>query len=479
VNTENIGFDLESQFNQEILALNSYIYETPDRKLWNFLSFQINNTRFADELKSIISSTIEQGADINNVIRDSYISAEKFKFYEDIFFKYLNNDNLMYVIVQIIDEIVLNSSEDLAPEDRKYIIDLLIKSTDKGADINFFLEGATLLEIVLDKEVADFIKSKGGKCNNLVFKQMESLSKDMIANPSDMLKAKYKNLDAVESKEAKIPYILHQIWLTHQDSPREISKEDIKIVLDTKATFDKAPVHWEHIVWTNNKGLIPNSTSLLEDAGIKVQSIYEYRDNIASFDIIESLIGEKKWGMASDTLRYSLVKYMGGVYGDLNFIFNRDLTSETHKYNFFSKTYGSFYIDNFFFGASPNHPIIENIVSTVEANLLKFPDYMLSVDNSARVVTDMLTANPTYIGYYNASNKNGNIDVIYPTTVSDHSDIVESSVNEELLSRMMYNCPEEAKFIELLFYFAANEFCGDQVFDIGYDTPDGLTWLHQ
>ncbi len=35
-------------------------------------------------------------------------------------------------------------------------------------------------------------------------------------------------------------------------------------------------------------------------------------------------------------------------------------------------------------------------------------------------ITDLATANPTFVAYYKNANKNGNIDVIYPSTKEDY-----------------------------------------------------------
>ena len=107
-------------------------------------------------------------------------------------------------------------------------------------------------------------------------------------------------------------------------------------------------------------------------------------------NLVEDMIANKKWGMASDTLRYVLVEELGGVYADINFIFNRDITDEVHKYNFFGQTYGKHYIDNFFFGASPHHPIVQKIIEIVEGNIVNPPEYISSIKSpNSRDITDL------------------------------------------------------------------------------------------
>ncbi len=281
-----------------------------------------------------------------------------------------------------------------------------------------------------------------------------------------IIEQKYKHLDATRSEEAKMPYIVHHIWLTSEDEPREIREQDLKIAFDTKDTFAKAPVSWEHIVWTNDKNLIPESVKNLEDHGIKVRSIYDYKDELSSFKIIEGLVAKSKWGMASDTLRYSLVEKFGGVYADLNFIFNRDITDEAHKYNFFTQAYKEHYIDNFFFGASAHHPVVAKMVALVERNLVTPPNYLSSINQDSRVLTDMGTANPTFLAYYKEANKNGNIDVVYPKNYEQ--------INTDLAQD---KCPEQQIYSDFLKYIHDHEICGAEIFNIGHDSTDGQTWL--
>jgi hypothetical protein len=170
--------------------------------------------------------------------------------------------------------------------------------------------------------------------------------------------------------------------------------------------------------------------------------------------------------MASDTLRYSLVEKFGGVYADLNFIFNRDITDEAHKYNFFTQAYKEHYIDNFFFGASAHHPVVAKMVALVERNLVTPPNYLSSINQDSRVLTDMGTANPTFLAYYKEANKNGNIDVVYPKNYEQ--------INTDLAQD---KCPEQQIYSDFLKYIHDHEICGAEIFNIGHDSTDGQTWL--
>jgi hypothetical protein len=185
--------------------------------------------------------------------------------------------------------------------------------------------------------------------------------------------------------------------------------------------------------------------------------------------------------MASDTLRYSLVENFGGVYADLNYRLTRDVTAETHKYNFFTKAYGSYYIENHFFAASAHHPVVEKMLELVERNIIISPKYLAMIGNQdSRIITDRGTANPTFLAYYQAANKGGNIDVVFPLTYKmEQVDIISKFIEyEQKISEIKYHiCPEEKLYKDFTSYLEAHEISGTEVHNIGEDSMDGGTWL--
>ena len=434
----------------------------------------------AIELTYYFDYLITKGADLTKIY--SLSSNLYFETYEDLLTKGLNPNALIDTINSLLS--IKQSKDSLTFTPLRYIInkqnifDLTKLAIDNGADISNIE-----LPITSDIELIEFFLNHGVKCASGLEEITENGLTDIIFNPQKTIEQKFKNLDALKSSEAKIPYLLHHIWLTSLDNPKEIRDQDLKIVLQTKETFAKADIKWEQTVWTNDKNLFPKTVKILEDNGIQVKSIYDYKDNIALFDIIEGLIADQKWGMASDTLRYSLVNEFGGVYADLNFKFNRDTTDEAHKYNFFTQEYGGHYIDNFFFGASPHHPIMQEILKLVERNLVNPPEYISRIkDPDSSRITDMATANPTFIAYYGKANQNGNIDVVYPRNYNSDGyskNTISRSIEEAEKVYSQY-CPEV--LWEEHFYTHPSPFnnmCIAEKFIIGEDSKDGRTWINE
>jgi hypothetical protein len=110
------------------------------------------------------------------------------------------------------------------------------------------------------------------------FAHMDAGKKIMEDGPLKFLDNYYKNLDAKPSPSLKIPKIIHHIWLTNAEQRREISPEDIKTIILARNIHSGK--EWSHIVWTNDKKLIPNSVKVLEANDIKVRELSEIEDHL-------------------------------------------------------------------------------------------------------------------------------------------------------------------------------------------------------
>jgi mannosyltransferase OCH1-like enzyme len=303
-------------------------------------------------------------------------------FYKDLIIKHLGINLLLIGALQASNNFAYNTTEEENSSKIDLTFTLVQFALENGAYINFNYSGYNALDLASDKQIIDLLKEYGAISNNVHAE--EFYQNDLhyfLWNPQLILEKKYKNLDVEKDLDAKMPSIMHHIWLTHPYDPNEIRPQDIENVIRTKEVFAQGEGIWKHIVWTNDLQLIPASVGKLAESGIEVKSIYHNKDNIPSFELIEELIEQKLWGKASDTLRYSLVEYFGGVYADINYIFDRDVTDETYKYNFFTSTFYLYYLDNYFFAASPHHPVVQKIVSLVARNLLNPPKYLTDISD--------------------------------------------------------------------------------------------------
>ncbi len=454
----------------------------------------LNPTKFVeltsgDNFIELFDYLTEKEIDVSNLQKiPNNLSYEQ---YQEILKQGINPDLLLLVATRSLYRYGISVKEKS--------IELIKLALDHGADINADYGNGNIIFAMMDTmdtEIIDFLVEHGAKCSNKAFEEIvENSLSNILFNPQSTIDQKFKNLDSPKAEEAKIPYILHQIWLTSPESPKEIREQDLKISLETHETFAKAPVQWQQIVWTNDKTLFPKTVKVLEDNGVQVKSIYEHQDELASFEMIENLISQQKWGMASDALRYVLVNEFGGVYADLNFNFHRHTTDEAHKYNYFTQEFSGYYIDNFFFAASPNHPIIQKIVGMVERNIVNPPEYIANIkDQTSTKITDMSTANPTFIAYYLEANKDGNIDVVYPKGVYPNRDgfyelmSYQSMDNNPEMNRgseryeeiIEKYCPDSIWMMNLGDHpHPFDNICVAERFIIGEDSKDGKTWFSE
>lgn len=240
--------------------------------------------------------------------------------------------------------------------------------------------------------------------------------------------------------------------------------------------------------------MLQPSVEQLANTSIVVKEYSPLEPYLLNYDIVEKHIKLSHWGIASDTLRYDLVKYMGGLYADINYIFNRVPDKECNSFDFFSVSYSESYImsiDNFFFAAKPNHPVIIHTQHTVRNNLVS-PSYNLATlyNKSVATFTDKATADPIGNSYFKAAHKDGNIDVVFPKPPSEYdlSPTCTASKNiDKAEDQAMFNllklCPE---FLPIHIqqeqqetYTESHEICPLQHDVIGHDSSDGQTWTDE
>ena len=217
-----------------------------------------------------------------------------------------------------------------------------------------------------------------------------------------------------------------------------------------------------------------------------VREISEIEAYLRLSENVNELIDQGRWGMASDTLRYDLLKYSGGVYADLNYKFARDVEGEIHKYDFFTVTLSNYRLDNFFFGSKADHPVLDEVLNLVDRNFNNPPEYISSLgEKGSRLITDLKTAVPITIAYYKAANRDGTVDVVYPLTKGNNDHEVDHDFVMSIydLFKEYLDCDGVLKqtmdVIKFNEYIYDNEISGEkEKHFIGEDSKQGLTWIN-
>ena len=293
------------------------------------------------------------------------------------------------------------------------------KAIEEGADLNILINNGGFclypLELADKNYITNLLKEYGAICSPYSEIAWDFLKQEVIDQYPfglvEFYKNIVKNLAATKAEINKIPYTSHQIWLTHSSSPKEIDASDISTIIHNTELLNAVDQKWKHIIWTNDKSLIPNSISSLEKQGLEFRDIQEIKGDIELFETVLELADKKLFGMASDILRYSIVEYFGGVYLDLNFKLSRTIEDDLYRYDFFAQSF----VNNIF-AARPNHPILSALLDKIKSNFLNPPSYLQSIDESDILMqTAYTTLLPFGLSYLKASNKGANIDIIYPS----------------------------------------------------------------
>jgi len=297
---------------------------------------------------------------------------------------------------------------------------------EKGADIHSLdsrpMGSKSIMQLVgaSDQELVSLLKSFGANCGpdgwraEELYKEENFLLHEM--RKDEISKKIISNLSAPKAEVEKIPHILHHIWFTNPNSPREITTDSLNVVIQNKNLFSTGTEKWTHIVWTNDPSLIPISAQTLRENGIEIRSIAAHDDGSYLYQQVQTKIQEKEWGIASDLFRYLVVYKLGGAYADLNFGFYKNISDFTYKFDYFAKDF-----INYFFAAKPEHPILASILFDVEKNLKSQASYRNNfAENEPFSKTAFATLLPFGLGFLKAANLGGNIDVVLPP--NDFSD---------------------------------------------------------
>ncbi|GAB4272037.1 MAG: hypothetical protein Tsb0018_04080 [Opitutales bacterium] len=245
------------------------------------------------------------------------------------------------------------------------------------------------------------------------------------------MEKRYKYLNAQPEGDAlKVPTIMHHIWLTHPDNPREILLDlnehglplsvshlacEKAFILENHEILAKSEDAWQHIVWVNDPVLIPETVKRLQESDIEVRCIKDYAAVIENYALIESMVAHKLWGMASDALRYSLLVHFGGVYTDNNFQLFHDLSKELRTFDLLMLAVNNLLSHPGFLAVKPKHPVFQALVYLVAQNFEGCDLDAIPQDRAVRGrLTLELTADPLVTAYYKYAQQFGHRDVVVP-----------------------------------------------------------------
>ncbi len=191
--------------------------------------------------------------------------------------------------------------------------------------------------------VVDFDESLGKGCNeySYIFANLDDVKR------YDTLKALYETnslLKVPESTTAKIPKILHQIWVGPKTPP--------SYFVTFQEKWKNLHPGWEYHLWTESE---------LEDLNLELKDLIDASPNYA----------EK-----SDIIRSELLDRFGGVYLDVDMDPFQSLDELHNKYDFYcgienphkiATTNNRLWLGISIMASAPNHPVIKRWKELIRA----------------------------------------------------------------------------------------------------------------
>lgn len=222
-----------------------------------------------------------------------------------------------------------------------------------------------------------------------------------------------------ENDKPRIPLITHHIWLTTQNNPKELPDQ----YLAWMKTFpQKNPLSegWEHLLWVQDKTKLPQSLEKLADSGIQVREIQEiFPNGWVLQEEFEKAVAEKKFGKASDMLRYALVDEIGGLYADTDTQVFHNLRNLFFLYDSIisAEPFPTPCIANHCLATRPKHPMMQECLRLIKRNLDEdlAPSYIKKCTHKLwRTVIETGPA-ALALAFHKSADQENNIDMIFPS----------------------------------------------------------------
>lgn len=220
--------------------------------------------------------------------------------------------------------------------------------------------------------------------------------------------------------ELKIPTIIHRVWVTNPNAPRELPEKDLVKLEQNINLFKSSKFSWGFKLWINvEPEKIPMTQKRCAELGVEIISIDTLDTDLKP--ALDNLILKKRYVAASDTIRIEAIRTLGGIYVDNDYTFYNLVDKYVTNYD---SVFGVHLVEpailgNAFLAASPGHPIMKHAHELLLRNLLGLgispvPHY-ISCPGS-RMTQILMSTGPWMltIAAQAAINQNGMRDLILP-----------------------------------------------------------------
>lgn len=221
-----------------------------------------------------------------------------------------------------------------------------------------------------DKNILDSLKSTNMTQHDILANKLH-----LLEQSETLAGAFYSNNPPININP--IEKITHSLWISSHKNAKEIPEHNFNNLVEQLSKISNNASEFKHILWCNDKKIIPDTIKKLEsldNINIEIREISELYQELKSLDNVLYTIEEELYGIAIDTLKYKIIETHGGILFDLNYKFHtNNLEQFLEKYNFFvdgaAMNEVDATIENYVLAANKNHPILIEISKISDSSL--------------------------------------------------------------------------------------------------------------
>ncbi len=189
-------------------------------------------------------------------------------------------------------------------------------------------------------------------------------------------------------KSVKVPPIIHTLWFTSDEEPKELPE---RYIYWLKKSIEACPPEhgFSHWLWVHDKTKLPNTIKALEALHVEVHETKEL-GNFPLKNLYDLQLKDKRFGRVSDIFRLVVLDRFGGIYRDTDYRIHQSLLPLLNSYDFVAAREPWWnLISNALIIACPGHPMIRKAMDMIQRNCQSsanpIPSYLQhEIDNKAK-----------------------------------------------------------------------------------------------
>jgi len=250
---------------------------------------------------------------------------------------------------------------------------------------------------------------------------MRGYRHNVISHRNDSLEL-LKNQSLVTKVPYNIPPNIHYVWVNNKDKATYLNEDANTILSNNFSILQNSDLDWEHYLWINNSPNHSRTIEMFESLGGKVKFIESLPSYSAIKDEVEHSIRLSSFGKASDYIRFAILNDFGGLYLDIDYALDNDITVFHQILDFYTATenWKSDWLSSALIGATKSHPIIRGALEyTTRGPEKNFPN----CEYDEKDISVATGPGGISLSYYKYAGLDNRVDVAF------HAEIGQSSKN--------------------------------------------------